>query len=77
LNVWTIAAQLGKPPVVESGQLDAAERDGSRGRAIEPGEQVHERRLARSRRAMIAAKRPDGNATVTPASASTAASPSP
>ena len=35
--------------VVEVGDLDAVELDRARGRAVEPGEQVHERGLARAR----------------------------
>ena len=46
-----VAPQAGERAVVEPGELDAVDRDGARGRAVQAGEQVHERRLARARRA--------------------------
>ena len=50
---------------------------GARGRAVEPGEAVHQRRLAGARRAHDRRQPPSGKPTVTPSSARTAASPSP
>ena len=46
-----VAAQLGERGVVEPGDLRAVERDRARGRPVEPGEDVHQGRLARARRA--------------------------
>jgi hypothetical protein len=44
-----VAAQLGQAAVVEAVELDAVEDDGARGRAVEAGEDVHERGLAGAR----------------------------
>src|SRR3954454_6375890 len=46
-----LAAQLGEPAVVERGDLDAVQDDRPGGRAVEAGEDVHQRRLARAGRA--------------------------
>ena len=46
-----VAAQLGQLAVVEAGDLVAVERDRARGRRVEAGEDVHQGRLARARRA--------------------------
>ena len=46
-----VAAQLGELAVVEPGEVDAVDHDRARGRAVEAGEDVHQRRLARARRA--------------------------
>ena len=44
-----VAAQLGQRAVVEPGDLDAVELDRAGGRLVEPGEDVHQGRLARAR----------------------------
>ena len=41
-----VAAQLGQLAVVEAGDLDPVELDRAGGRLVEPGEDVHQRRLA-------------------------------
>src|SRR4051812_19419671 len=46
-----IAAQPGQLLVVHTGDLDAGDRDTPLARPVEPGEDVHQRRLARARRA--------------------------
>ncbi len=46
-----VAAQLGEVGVVEGAEVGAGQHHRARGRAIEAGEDVHERRLARARRA--------------------------
>ena len=46
-----VAAQLGELAVVEPGEVDAVDHDRARGRAVEAGEDVHQGRLARARRA--------------------------
>ena len=45
-----VAAQLGQAGVVEPGELGAVERHRAARRLVEAGEQVHERRLPRTRR---------------------------
>ena len=45
-----VAAQLGQRLVVERRELVAVDLDGPRRRAVEPGEDVHQRRLAGARR---------------------------
>src|SRR6185312_7753232 len=44
-----VAAQLGQLAVVEVGDVDAVERHRPRGRGVEPGEDVHQGRLAGAR----------------------------
>jgi hypothetical protein len=46
-----VAAQLGEVAVVEVADLHAVEHDRAGGGAVEPGEDVHQRRLAGTRRA--------------------------
>ena len=46
-----VTAQLGQLRVVERRDLDAGDRDLARRRPVQPGEDVHQRRLARARRA--------------------------
>ena len=55
----------------------AGDADVARGGPVEPGEDVHERRLARARRAHDGGQLPLATSTETPRSASTAVSPSP
>ena len=45
-----VAPQAGERAVVEPRELDAVDGDRAGGRAVQAGEQVHERRLARARR---------------------------
>jgi hypothetical protein len=58
----TIAAQPGAALVVERGDLLAVDDDRARGRAVEAGEQVHQRRLARARRTHDRRELPGGEA---------------
>ena len=62
----TIAAQARERAVVEVGELGAVDHDGARGRAVEPREQVHQRRLAGPGRAhdggVLAGREADGDA---------------
>ena len=46
-----VAAQLGELLVVERGEVDVADEDLAVGEVVEPGEGVHQRRLAGARRA--------------------------
>ncbi len=57
-----VAAQLGELGVVERPEVDAVDDDGPRGRAVEAREAVHQRRLARARRAHDRREPPPGEA---------------
>src|SRR5204863_431643 len=51
VTITVVAAEPGQLLVVHAGDLDAGDRDAALARLVEPGEDVHQRRLARARRA--------------------------
>jgi hypothetical protein len=71
------AAQLGQPAIPHRGDLLAAHVHGAGARAVKPGEQMHQRRLAQPDGPITAVNWPAGTSSETPRRASTADSPSP
>ena len=74
--MW-FAAEQRQVLIAELRDVRSVDRDRARGRAVEPGEDVHQGRLARARRAHDGSELAAWDVEVTPRSASTAVSPSP